>query len=105
MGRQDEHIDPRLFENGFRSLGAAWAISVASGMHGIITGMQYDDEKEHRYIVYLIMDVLQNLGQEMTKYVLICQQTRTDFYQKFLAESLPIFFLTCCTTTSWWRLW
>ena len=63
----------------------------------IIMGVQFYEGKEHRYIDYPVMDVLQMMGRacrpledERSRCVLMCQQTRKDFYKKFLAEGLPI---------------
>ena len=46
---------------------------------------------------YPVMDVLQMMGRacrpredERSRCVLMCQQTRKDFYKKFLSEGLPI---------------
>lgn len=63
----------------------------------IIMGVQYFEGKEHRYVDYPVTDVLQMMGKacrptedERSRCVLMCQQTRKDFYKKFLAEGLPI---------------
>jgi len=63
----------------------------------IVMGVQYYEGKEHRYVDYPVMDVLQMIGRacrpledERSRCVLMCQQTRKDFYKKFLAEGLPI---------------
>ena len=56
----------------------------------IIMGVQYYEGKEHRYVDYPVMDVLQMLGRGRARCVLMCQATRKDFYKKFLAEGLPI---------------
>jgi pre-mRNA-splicing helicase BRR2 len=63
----------------------------------IIMGVQYYEGKEHRYRDYPVMDVLQMMGRacrpredERSRCVLMCQQTRKEFYKKFLAEGLPI---------------
>lgn len=63
----------------------------------IIMGVQTYEGKEHRYIDYPIVDVLQMMGKacrpledERSRCVLMCQQTRKDFFKKFLAEGLPI---------------
>ena len=74
----------------------AWSLPVSSYM--VITmGVQYYEGKEHRYVDYSVMDVLQMMGRacrpredERSRCVLMCQQTRKDFYKKFLAEGLPI---------------
>jgi pre-mRNA-splicing helicase BRR2 len=66
----------------------------------IIMGVQFYEGKEHRYIDYPVMDVLQMMGRacrplevledENSRCVLMCQQTRKDFCKKFLSEGLPI---------------
>jgi pre-mRNA-splicing helicase BRR2 len=63
----------------------------------IIMGVQSYEGKEHRYVDYPVMDVLQMMGRACrpqedsdSRCVLMCQQTRKDFYKKFLAEGLPI---------------
>ena len=63
----------------------------------IIMGVQTYEGKEHRYIDYPIVNVLQMMGKacrpledERSRCVLMCQQTRKDFFKKFLAEGLPI---------------
>ena len=63
----------------------------------IVTGVQFYQGKEHRYIAYPVMDVLQMMGRacrlmedERSPCVLMRQQTRMDFYKKFLTEGLPI---------------
>lgn len=74
----------------------AWSLPVASYMV-IIMGVQFYEGKEHRYVDYPVMDVLQMMGRacrpledEKSRCVIMCQQTRKDFYKKFLAEGLPI---------------
>ncbi|KAK0203464.1 putative RNA helicase [Desarmillaria ectypa] len=101
MDKQDKRIVQRLFESGavqvlVASKDTAWSIPVASYMV-IIMGVQYYEGKEHRYVDYPVMDVLQMMGRacrprddERSRCVLMCQQTRKDFYKKFLAEGLPI---------------
>ena len=63
----------------------------------IIMGVQYYEGKEHCYVDYPVMDVLQMMGHacrpmedERSRCVLMCQQTWKDFYKKLLAEGLPI---------------
>lgn len=63
----------------------------------IILGVQFFEGKEHRYVDYPITDVLQMMGRacrptvdEKSRCILMCQQTRKDFYKKFLNEGLPI---------------
>jgi pre-mRNA-splicing helicase BRR2 len=101
LDKQDKRIVQRLFESGaiqllVASKDTAWSLPVASYMV-IIMGVQFYEGKEHRYIDYPVMDVLQMMGRacrpmedERSRCVLMCQQTRKDFYKKFLAEGLPI---------------
>ncbi|KAG5725241.1 U5 small nuclear ribonucleoprotein 200 kDa helicase [Termitomyces sp. T112] len=101
LDKQDKRIVQRLFDSGaiqvlVASKDTAWSLPVASYMV-IIMGVQFYEGKEHRYIDYPVMDVLQMMGHacrpredERSRCVLMCQQTRKDFYKKFLAEGLPI---------------
>jgi pre-mRNA-splicing helicase BRR2 len=118
LDKQDKRIVQRLFESGAIQVlvaskvispqlnhhhkliiylqDTAWSLPVASYMV-IIMGVQSYEGKEHRYIDYPVMDVLQMMGRacrpvedERSRCVLMCQQTRKDFYKKFLAEGLPI---------------
>lgn len=63
----------------------------------VIMGVQYFEGREHRYADYPVADVLQMMGHacrpkvdDRSRCVLMCQQTRKDFYRKFLNEGLPI---------------
>lgn len=74
----------------------AWSLPVASYMV-IIMGVQFYEGKEHRYVDYPVMDVLQMTGKacrpledENSHCILMCQQTRKEFYKKFLQDGLPI---------------
>ncbi|OBZ77999.1 putative U5 small nuclear ribonucleoprotein helicase [Grifola frondosa] len=101
LDKQDKRIVERLFQSGaiqvlIASKDTAWSLPVASYMV-IIMGVQYYEGKEHRYVDYPVMDVLQMMGRacrptedDKSRCVLMCQQTRKDFYKKFLAEGLPI---------------
>ncbi|KIJ15196.1 hypothetical protein PAXINDRAFT_169339 [Paxillus involutus ATCC 200175] len=101
LDKQDKRIVERLFQSGaiqvlVASKDTAWSLPVASYMV-IIMGVQYFEGKEHRYVDYPVMDVLQMMGRacrpmedDRSRCVLMCQQTRKDFYKKFLAEGLPI---------------
>ena len=96
----DERIIQRLFESGairllVASKATTWSLPVASYVV-ISMGVQFYKSKEHRYIDYPVLDVLQMMGRacrpmddERSQCVLMCQQTRMDFYQKFMAEGLP----------------
>ncbi|KAF7305029.1 putative ATP dependent RNA helicase [Mycena kentingensis (nom. inval.)] len=101
LSKQDKRIVQRLFEAGaiqvlVASRDTAWSLPVASYLV-IIMGVQSYEGREHRYIDYPVMDVLQMMGRacrpmedERSRCVLMCQQTRKEFYKKFLAEGLPI---------------
>ncbi|KAG6370880.1 putative RNA helicase [Boletus reticuloceps] len=101
LSKQDKVIVERLFESGaiqvlVASKDTAWNLPVASYMV-IIMGVQFFEGKEHRYVDYPVMDVLQMMGRacrpredDRSRCVLMCQQTRKDFYKKFLSEGLPI---------------
>ncbi|KAH9047169.1 putative RNA helicase [Lactarius hengduanensis] len=101
LTKQDKRIVERLFQSGaiqvlIASKDTAWSLPVASYLV-IVMGVQSYEGKEHRYIDYPVMDVLQMMGRacrpledERSRCVLMCQQTRKDFYKKFLAEGLPI---------------
>ncbi|KAJ6623527.1 Sec63 Brl domain-containing protein [Mycena sp. CBHHK59/15] len=101
LNKQDKRIVQRLFESGavqvlVASRDTAWSLPVASYMV-IIMGVQSYEGREHRYIDYPVLDVLQMMGRacrptedDRSRCVLMCQQTRKEFYKKFLAEGLPI---------------
>jgi pre-mRNA-splicing helicase BRR2 len=63
----------------------------------IIMGVQTYEGREHRYVDYAIADVLQMMGRACrpsvdasSRCVLMLQQTRKDFFTKFLSEALPV---------------
>ncbi|KAL5507360.1 BRR2 [Sanghuangporus vaninii] len=101
LNRQDKRIVERLFQAGaiqvvVASRDIAWSIPLSSYMV-IIMGVQYFEGKEHRYVDYPVTDVLQMMGKacrphedDRSRCVLMCQQTRKEFYKKFLSEGLPI---------------
>ena len=60
-------------------------------------GVQSYEGKEHRYVDYPVLDVLQMMGRacrplvdERSCCMLMSQQTRKGFYKKFLGKGLPI---------------
>ncbi|KAK0458868.1 uncharacterized protein EV420DRAFT_1763934 [Desarmillaria tabescens] len=59
-------------------LDAAWLIPIASDM-AIIMGVQDYEGKKHRYVNYLIVDVLRTKGLETMKRDLMFQQARRNF--------------------------
>lgn len=101
LSKQDKRIVERLFQSGaiqvlIASKDTAWSLPVSSYLV-IIMGVQSYEGKEHRYVDYPVMDVLQMMGRacrpledERSRCVLMSQQTRKEFYKKFLGEGLPI---------------
>jgi pre-mRNA-splicing helicase BRR2 len=101
LSKVDKKIVTALFESGaikvlIASKDTAWSLPVSAYMV-IIMGVQYFDGQEHRYVDYAIADVLQMMGRacrplmdKSSRCVLMCQQSRKDFFKKFLNEALPV---------------
>ncbi|KAF8328166.1 Sec63-domain-containing protein [Cantharellus anzutake] len=101
MDPQDSRIVERLFQSGavqvlVASRETSWSLPLYSYMV-VIMGVQFFEGKEHRYVDYPITDILQMMGHasrplvdNSSRCVLLCQQTRKDFFKKFLNEGLPI---------------
>ncbi|KAF8491330.1 Sec63-domain-containing protein [Russula emetica] len=82
LSKQDKRIVERLFQSGaiqvlIASKDTAWSLPVSSYLG-----------KEHRYVDYPVMDVLQMMGRacrpledERSRCVLMSQQTRKEFYK------------------------
>ena len=63
----------------------------------IVTGTQFFEGREHRYIDYPISEVLQmfgkasqSMGNKSSRGVLMVPAVKRDYYKKFLNEALPI---------------
>ncbi|WWC58973.1 uncharacterized protein I303_101518 [Kwoniella dejecticola CBS 10117] len=101
LSKIDKRIVTALFEEGaikvlVASKDTAWSLPVTSYMV-IVMGVQSFDGQEHRYVDYAIADVLQMLGSacrpsidSSSRCILMMQQTRKDFFKKFLEEALPV---------------
>jgi pre-mRNA-splicing helicase BRR2 len=101
LSKQDKRIVTNLYKAGaikvlIASKDTAWSLPVSAYMV-IIMGVQHYEGREHRYIDYAIADVLQMMGKacrptvdQSSRCVLMCQQTRKDFFKKFLNEALPV---------------
>nr|ODN85918.1 pre-mRNA-splicing helicase BRR2 [Cryptococcus depauperatus CBS 7841] len=101
LSKKDQKIVSILFDLGaitvlVASKDSSWSLPVTSYMV-IIMGVQYFDGQEHRYVDYAIADVLQMMGRACrpqidtsSRCVFMCQQTRKDFFKKFLNEALPV---------------
>ncbi|XP_065882563.1 U5 small nuclear ribonucleoprotein 200 kDa helicase-like [Dysidea avara] len=73
-----------------------WAI-VAKAHLVVVMDTQYYDGRGHRYVDYAVTDILQMVGQANRPVldtnavcVLMCQNTKKEFYKKFLYEPLPV---------------
>ncbi|CAB4009960.1 U5 small nuclear ribonucleo 200 kDa helicase, partial [Paramuricea clavata] len=73
-----------------------WAISVNAHLV-VIMDTQYYEGKIHAYVDYPITDILQMVGKanrplqdDVGKAVILCQQSKKEFFKKFLYEPLPI---------------
>ncbi|KAM0788324.1 hypothetical protein ACM66B_001467 [Microbotryomycetes sp. NB124-2] len=101
LSKQDKRIVEHLYSSGaiqvvVASKDVAWSMPLTAYMV-IIMGVQVFEGKEHRYVDYPFTDVLQMMGRACrpehdasSRCVLMCQQTRKDFFKKFLNEGLPI---------------
>lgn len=75
---------------------SCWNISCRA-QHVIVMGTEYYEGKEHRYVDYQIVDLLQMIGfagrqliDSFAKCTIFCNSSRKDFYRKFINEPLPI---------------
>ncbi|KZO96269.1 Sec63-domain-containing protein [Calocera viscosa TUFC12733] len=100
LNKQDKRIVQRLFEAGaiqvlIASRETAWGLPVSCNMV-IIMGAQFFEGREHRYVDYPMTEVHQMMGRACSpggggsRCVLMLNQTKKDFYRKFLNEGLPI---------------
>lgn len=110
QSRSDKRIVERLFQAGaiqvvIASKETAWSMPLQAHLVLIMSVQSYDG-KEHRYVDYPLTDVLQMMGRALVpagdaddgdddgdnraRCVLLCQQTRKDYFKKFLGEGLPI---------------
>lgn len=101
LSTQDKRIVETLYKSGaiqvvVASKDTAWSSTLTAYMV-VIMGVQYFEGKEHRYVDYPFTDVLRMMGRacrplhdSSSRAVLMCQQTRKEFFKKFLAEGLPI---------------
>ncbi|XP_046850049.1 U5 small nuclear ribonucleoprotein 200 kDa helicase-like [Xenia sp. Carnegie-2017] len=73
-----------------------WAINVNAHLV-VIMDTQYYEGKIHAYVDYPVTDILQMVGKanrplldDAGKAVILCQQSKKEFFKKFLYEPLPI---------------
>ncbi|KAI8916143.1 Sec63 Brl domain-containing protein [Gorgonomyces haynaldii] len=98
LSPQDRTIVEDLFRSGavqvlVSSRESCWQLNLKSKLV-VIMGSQFFQGKEHRYVDYPVVDVLQMMGcaakDDMAYCVLMCQQNKKEFYKKFLHEALPV---------------
>lgn len=101
LSDSDKRIAESLFTQGacqvmLVSRDCCWEIQ--SNAHLVIVmGTQFFEGREHRYIDYPISEVLQMFGKagrtledKDCRGVLMCPDTKRNYYKKFLSEALPI---------------
>jgi len=73
-----------------------WSLSMQTHLL-VIVGTQYYDGKEHGYVDYPIVDIMQLMGRasrpnvdESGVCVVLCHSPKKEYYKKFLYEPLPI---------------
>jgi pre-mRNA-splicing helicase BRR2 len=73
-----------------------WGMSINSHLT-IIMDTQYYDGRGHRYVDYPVPDLLEMIGRanrplvdESGVAILLCQNSKKEFYKKFLYEPLPV---------------
>ena len=101
LSKSDKQTVEHLFHAGaiqvvVASRETSWEIDIRSSLV-VIMGTQYYAGKEHRYVDYPVIDVLQMMGRackpsnsESGRCYLMCQSVKKDFYKKFLYEALPV---------------
>ncbi|KAI9356548.1 Sec63 Brl domain-containing protein [Zopfochytrium polystomum] len=101
LSSSDKKVVERLFTTGaiqvvVASRESCWGIPLKAHLV-VIMGTQHYVGKEHRYVDYVITDVLQMMGRasrqlpgETGRCVLMCPSVKKDFYKKFLYEALPV---------------
>ncbi|KAF2482587.1 Sec63 Brl domain-containing protein [Neohortaea acidophila] len=97
----DKRIVESLFTQGavqvmLVSRDCCWEVQSTAHLV-VVMGTQYFDGREHRYIDYPVSEVLQMFGRagrprqdEDCRGVLMCPDTKRNYYRKFLSEALPI---------------
>ncbi|CAI8023511.1 U5 small nuclear ribonucleoprotein 200 kDa helicase [Geodia barretti] len=73
-----------------------WGMSINSHLT-VIMDTQYYDGRGHRYVDYPVPDLLEMIGRanrplvdESGVAILLCQNSKKEFYKKFLYEPLPV---------------
>ncbi|KAK4881295.1 hypothetical protein RN001_004614 [Aquatica leii] len=97
----DHRLVEQLFDSGAVQVAVVtrdlcWAVNISAHLV-VIMDTQYYNGKVHAYEDYPITDVLQMVGRANrpledhdAKCVLMCQNSKKDFFKKFLNDSLPV---------------
>lgn len=97
----DRNLVEQLFETGAVQIAVVtrdlcWGLNISSYLV-VIMDTQFYNGKVHSYEDYPITDVLQMIGRANrplddndAKCVLMCQNSKKDFFKKFLNEPLPV---------------
>ncbi|CAM9017925.1 unnamed protein product [Wickerhamomyces anomalus] len=99
MGATDKKVVEKLFNKGalsvlFATKDTAFYAPTANLV--IVLSTQFYEGKEHRYIDYPINELLEMIGcsqgenGESDKVMILTNNSKRDYYRKFLNESLPV---------------
>jgi len=101
LSSTDRRLVESLFDSGAIQVVVAaralvWALTIQAHLV-VIMDTQFYNGKQHAYHDYPVTDILQMLGRANrpsedtdAKCVLMCQNSKKDFFKKFLYEPLPI---------------
>ena len=101
MTPAEKQVIEKLFNMGaiqvaVASRETAWGIPLTSQLV-VLSGTQYFDGSEHRYVDYPIAEVLHMIGRatrpmidDASRCLLLCSSAKKDLYKKFLFEGLPL---------------
>ena len=101
LTQSDHRLVEQLFDSGAVQIAVVtrelcWSLNISSYLV-VIMDTQFYNGKNHSYEDYPITDVIQMIGRANrpiddndAKCVLMCQNSKKDFFKKFLNESLPV---------------
>ncbi|CAO1443370.1 unnamed protein product [Diamesa tonsa] len=101
LTQSDHRLVEQLFDSGAVQVAVVtrdlcWGINISAYLV-VIMDTQFYNGKNHSYEDYPITDVIQMIGRANrplddndAKCVLMCQNSKKDFFKKFLNESLPV---------------
>ncbi|KAG8036648.1 hypothetical protein G9C98_003970 [Cotesia typhae] len=101
LSTDDRHLVEQLFDSGAIQVAVVtrdlcWGLSISSHLVVVMDTQSYNG-KTHAYEDYPITDILQMVARanrpledDDAKCVLLCQNSKKDFFKKFLNEPLPV---------------